>query len=231
PSSRSSRKVNTCPPVRSAASTTVTSCPRRTSSHAQLNPAMPAPAMMIFLTRAWRRAPCGRSTAAASFSASRRVMAVCVGASVVDTPSSLSRCAAIATSSAPPSYSRLMPCGAAFAAIYCLLCGNISSDTLRLSFSFREASMKDFAVRLTHRPGELARVANMLSRYGVNLKSVAALAIDGQASVHILPDDAEPARAALEKNGIPFEESEVVTVLLENRAGELASLSGKLSEA
>ncbi|PYR91666.1 MAG: amino acid-binding protein [Acidobacteria bacterium] len=91
--------------------------------------------------------------------------------------------------------------------------------------------MKDFAVRLTHRPGELARVANMLSRYGVNLKSVAALAIDGQASVHILPDDAEPARAALEKNGIPFEESEVVTVLLENRAGELASLSGKLSEA
>ena len=91
--------------------------------------------------------------------------------------------------------------------------------------------MKDFAVRLTHGPGELARVANMLSRYGVNLKSVAALAIDGQASVHILPDDAEPARAALEKSGIPFEESEVVTVLLENRAGELASLSGKLSEA
>jgi hypothetical protein len=91
--------------------------------------------------------------------------------------------------------------------------------------------MKDFAVRLTHRPGELARVATMLARYGVNLKSIAALAIDGQATVHILPDDAEPARAALEKNSVPFEESDVVTVLLENRAGEVASLSAKLSEA
>jgi hypothetical protein len=91
--------------------------------------------------------------------------------------------------------------------------------------------MKDFAVRLTHRPGELARIATMLARYGVNLKSVAALAVDGQATVHILPDDEEPARAALEKNSIPFEESDVVTVLLENRAGELASLSAKLSDA
>jgi predicted amino acid-binding ACT domain protein len=91
--------------------------------------------------------------------------------------------------------------------------------------------MKDFGVRLTHRPGELARVATMLARYGVNLKAVSALAIDGQATVHILPDEAEPARAALEKNSIPFEESDVVTVLLENRAGELANLSGKLSDA
>ena len=91
--------------------------------------------------------------------------------------------------------------------------------------------MKDFAIRVTDRPGELARVADMLSRYGVNLKSVAALAINGQATLHILPDDAEPARAALEKNAIPFEESDVVTVLLENRSGELASVSAKLSEA
>jgi hypothetical protein len=91
--------------------------------------------------------------------------------------------------------------------------------------------MKDFAVRVTDRPGELARVATMLARYGVNLKSIAALAADGQATVHILPDDEEPARAALEKNSIPFEESDVVTVLLENRAGELATLSAKLSDA
>lgn len=91
--------------------------------------------------------------------------------------------------------------------------------------------MKDFAVRLTDRPGELAHVATMLARYGVNLKSVAAVAIDGKATVHILPDDAEPARAALEKNSIAFEESDVVTVLLENRAGELARVSAKLGES
>lgn len=91
--------------------------------------------------------------------------------------------------------------------------------------------MKDFAIRLTHRPGELANVASMLARYGVNLKSVAALAIDGQAVIHIVPDNPEPARAALEKNNIPFEESDVVTVLLDNRAGELARVSSRLGEA
>jgi hypothetical protein len=91
--------------------------------------------------------------------------------------------------------------------------------------------MKDFAIHLSDRPGELSRVATMLARYGVNLKSVAALAIDGQATVHILPDDAEPARAALTRHGVTFVESDIVTVLLENRAGELARVSSRLGEA
>lgn len=91
--------------------------------------------------------------------------------------------------------------------------------------------MKDFAIRLSHRPGELAQVAAMLARYGVNLKSLAALAVEGRATVHILPDEAEPARAALTKHEIPFTESDVVSVLLENRAGELARVSRKLGDA
>src|SRR5919109_875099 len=91
--------------------------------------------------------------------------------------------------------------------------------------------MKDFAVRLTDRPGELARVATSLARYGVNLKSVAALAIDGRATVHVLPDADAAAREALTRSGIAFDESEVATVLLENRAGELARISARLAEA
>jgi hypothetical protein len=91
--------------------------------------------------------------------------------------------------------------------------------------------MKDFAIRVSHRPGELARVATALARYGVNIKSVAAQANDSDAMLHILPDHAEPARAALSKNQIAFEESEVVTVLLENRAGELARVSERLADA
>jgi hypothetical protein len=91
--------------------------------------------------------------------------------------------------------------------------------------------MTDFAIRLSDRPGELARVATALARFGVNVKSLAALAIDGNAMVHILPDDAEPARAALTQNKIAFEESEVVTVLLENRAGEVARVAARLAEA
>jgi hypothetical protein len=94
-----------------------------------------------------------------------------------------------------------------------------------------EAAMTEFAIRVSHRPGELAKVATALARYGVNIKSVSAHANESDATLRILPDHAEPARAALTKNQIPFEEFEVVTVLLENRAGELARVSERLADA
>jgi hypothetical protein len=91
--------------------------------------------------------------------------------------------------------------------------------------------MKDFSVALSHRPGELAQVATALSRYGVNIKALAGLAIDGQVMVRVIADDADAARAALERANITFEENDVLTVLLENRAGELARVTTKLGEA
>ena len=91
--------------------------------------------------------------------------------------------------------------------------------------------MRDFAIELTDRPGELGRVATALSRYGVNLKAVTGLAMDNHVLVRIIADDVEAARAALEGAGIRFTEGEVVKVLLENRAGELAAVTTKLAEA
>jgi hypothetical protein len=90
--------------------------------------------------------------------------------------------------------------------------------------------MKDFAIELTDRPGELARVATALSRYGVNVKAVAGLAVGSRVLVRIIADDEGPARAALEAANIPFRQHEIVTVLLENRAGELAAVSQKLAD-
>jgi hypothetical protein len=90
--------------------------------------------------------------------------------------------------------------------------------------------MRDFEIHMTHRPGELARVADALARYGVNIKSVAALEIDNHAIVRILADEVESARAALEQANVRFEEGEIVQVLLTNRAGELSNVAKKLSE-
>ncbi len=90
--------------------------------------------------------------------------------------------------------------------------------------------MKDFAIQLTHRPGELARVTNALSLLQVNIKSVAAMTFNEQALLRLIPDDEEAARSALRQNNIRFEEHEVVPVLLENRAGELTGLAAKLAE-
>ncbi len=91
--------------------------------------------------------------------------------------------------------------------------------------------MKEFVIQLSHRPGELASVTNALSLRGVNIKSVAAIAFGNQALLRLIPDDAEAARGALRDGNIRFEEKEVVIQLLENRAGELTGVAGKLADA
>ena len=87
--------------------------------------------------------------------------------------------------------------------------------------------MRDFAIELTDRPGELGRVAAALSRYGVNLKAVTGLGIDHHVLVRIIADDVEAARSALQGAGIRFTEGEVVQVMLENRAGDPPLMIGR----
>lgn len=91
--------------------------------------------------------------------------------------------------------------------------------------------MRDFAIQLTHRPGELARVAQALSRHGVNIKSLAGVNIGNHVLVRIIADDVEAARSALQGANIRFEEDEVATVLLENKAGALAAVCETLADA
>jgi len=91
--------------------------------------------------------------------------------------------------------------------------------------------MRDFAIPVTHRPGEMARVANALARKGVNLKSIAGMNIGNQGIIRVIADDVEAARAALNESNIRFDESELVTVLLENKAGEVAEVGSKLANA
>lgn len=88
--------------------------------------------------------------------------------------------------------------------------------------------MKDLTIQLSHRPGDLARVAEALARRGVNMKALTALTFGGEAQVRILPDDIVAARGALEAANIRFEEEEVNTVLIENQAGTLAAVAERL---
>jgi hypothetical protein len=91
--------------------------------------------------------------------------------------------------------------------------------------------MREFSIQATHKPGEIGRVANALAKEGINLKSVSAMSFNNQGTIRILPDDIEATRHALEQARIAYEEHEVVSVLLENRAGELAELADKLANA
>ncbi len=91
--------------------------------------------------------------------------------------------------------------------------------------------MRDCSIQLTNNPGDLARVAQALGRRGVNIKALAAITVDGKAMTRILPDDIVVARSALEAANIRFAESEVNIVLLENKAGVLANVTGRLGDA
>ena len=91
--------------------------------------------------------------------------------------------------------------------------------------------MKDFSVKLSNKPGDLARVAQALSRRGVNVKALAGLSIEGVAMVRVLPDDTVAARSALDAASIRFTESEVHLVLLENKSGVLATVANRLGDA
>lgn len=91
--------------------------------------------------------------------------------------------------------------------------------------------MRDFVIHLSHKPGELGRVANILGRAGINIKSLAAMSFGNQGVLRLIADDVEAARSALQEFNIRFEESELVTILLENKAGEVAGLADKLANA
>jgi hypothetical protein len=90
--------------------------------------------------------------------------------------------------------------------------------------------MRDFAIELSHRRGELARVASVLAQHQVTLKAGAALGVGTRLFARFVPSDIEAARRALDAADVRFSESEVVPVLVESRAGELAMLSTRLAD-
>jgi hypothetical protein len=91
--------------------------------------------------------------------------------------------------------------------------------------------VREFRVTLHQRPGELARLAELLSRRGLNLRSVSGLADGGKAIICLVCDDVAGLRTALEESRIQFEEAELLTQLMEDRAGEISKLASRLAQA
>jgi len=91
--------------------------------------------------------------------------------------------------------------------------------------------MKEFRVTMGNRPGELARVASALSRQGVSIKALAASAGGNQVALHLVGHDVEATRSALEAANIQYQESEVLLLLLEDKAGEIARIASQLADA
>jgi len=91
--------------------------------------------------------------------------------------------------------------------------------------------MREFRVSLPNRPGELARLADVFSAKGLNLKSVTVVAEGNRAIACVVADDVAGARTALQEARIPFGEAELLTELVENEPGVIAGLAAKLGAA
>jgi hypothetical protein len=92
----------------------------------------------------------------------------------------------------------------------------------------------DVTVILEHRPGELARLGEVIGEAGVRIRGLAAFTGEGRGVVHVLLDDQAVARcrAALQHAGMGIaDQREVLVVEVEDRPGAIGELSRLLADA
>ena len=90
----------------------------------------------------------------------------------------------------------------------------------------------DLAVQLEDRPGELARLGETLGGAGVNITGFCATTGNGRAEVHVMVEDEEAARKALESAGIIILNGrEMLVASVEERPGELGRVSRAIGDA
>jgi hypothetical protein len=92
---------------------------------------------------------------------------------------------------------------------------------------------KDLTVELENRPGTLGELGEALGNAGVNIDGVAAVAVGpGTAPVHVLVDNHESARQALEEAGLKVtDERDVFVLSVLDQPGELGRITKSLGEA
>ncbi|HYU15804.1 MAG TPA: ACT domain-containing protein [Candidatus Acidoferrum sp.] len=91
---------------------------------------------------------------------------------------------------------------------------------------------KDLTVVMENRPGKLAELGEATGRAGVNIEGLCAMVGDGKGFIHILVEDAAPARKALEEAGIDVaDERDAVIVDLHDKPGAMGEIARDLAEA
>ena len=92
--------------------------------------------------------------------------------------------------------------------------------------------MKDLTVIMEDQPGKLADLGEATGRAGVNIAGLCAMVGDGKGFIHLLVEDADAARRALEEAGISVaDEREAVLVDLHDKPGAMGEIARDLAEA
>lgn len=90
----------------------------------------------------------------------------------------------------------------------------------------------DLTITLDNQAGELARLGEALGNAGINIEGVVGVTADGQGEIHVLVEDADSARSALDGAGIAVDDArEVAVVDCADAPGELGRVARKLADA
>jgi hypothetical protein len=92
-------------------------------------------------------------------------------------------------------------------------------------------TLKQFEVYVQNRPGEVARIAEVLAKNAVNIRGISIDMAPSRPIIRVITDDENSARSALKSAGLEFAEREVLVVSLSDRPGELAKVTKKLARA
>jgi hypothetical protein len=91
--------------------------------------------------------------------------------------------------------------------------------------------MKEFKIFVEHKPGELAKVTEVLASRAVNIRAIASEANGDKASLRVVTNDVNTTIAALNESGTHYEQNDILTLTLLDRPGELSKVAKKLGKA
>lgn len=91
------------------------------------------------------------------------------------------------------------------------------------------AKTKQFTITVPNQPGALAVIAKPLGAAKVNVLAMLATAQGGNATVHLVAEDAKRAKKALDAAKIPYQETPAEEYALANKPGALAQYLEKLA--
>lgn len=91
--------------------------------------------------------------------------------------------------------------------------------------------MKEFKIQVKHKPGELAKVTETLASRAVNIKAIASEALGEDAFLRVVTNDVNTTIKALNESGTKYVQSDILTISLIDRPGELAKVAKKLGKA
>jgi len=91
--------------------------------------------------------------------------------------------------------------------------------------------LKEFDVYVQNKPGELAKVCEMLGNNGVNIKAIASERANDRPMIKIVTDDEMTTKSVLSRSGIGYDLRDVILLRMPDRPGELGKVARKLARA